>query len=132
MSRDSVEVVRKAIDASNRGDVEASLADTHPDAEWVVAKEHPNAGTHRGHAAIIAYRAEWQEMLDPIRFDVDQLIDAGDKVVSVGRVRGRGIGSGIDVDVPLALVSELRDGQVVRTEEYLDPREALKAAGVPE
>ena len=51
-------------------------------------------------------------------------------MVAVGMVRGTGIGSGADLEVPIAFLYTLADGRIVRVEEYLNPREALEAVGL--
>jgi ketosteroid isomerase-like protein len=124
-----VELARRGLDAFNDGDLEAGLAGMHPDAEWVVAREHPAARTHRGHAEILAYLADWRQTMDDLRLEVDELEQVGDRVLAVGRIRGRGRDSGVELDVALAFVSTYRDGLMVRTEEYLDPAEARAVVG---
>jgi ketosteroid isomerase-like protein len=49
-------------------------------------------------------------------------------VVAVGRIKGIGVGSGAEIEVPIGFVSRFRDGRVVMVKEYLDPDEALEAA----
>ena len=48
------------------------------------------------------------------------------------RVTGRGRGSGVAVDQRFVQVWTLRDEAVTRIESYLNPAEALEAAGLPE
>jgi ketosteroid isomerase-like protein len=64
--------------------------------------------------------------------ETDRIVDAGDTTVMVGTVRGVGIGSGEEVQIPIAFVSVLRDGKTTRVEEYLNPAEALEALGLVE
>ena len=129
MSQENVEIVRASLEA---GDRQAALADTRADLVWVVAKEHPNSRTLHGHEEIVGYFDEWDEMLEDIRFEVTDYRQAGERVVATGTVRGRGKGGGTPVEVPLALVYVFEDDGIVRVEEYLDPDEALEAAGLRE
>jgi hypothetical protein len=46
------------------------------------------------------------------------------------RQRGRGGGSGAAAELEFASVSTLRDGEILRTEFYIDRKRALKAAGL--
>jgi ketosteroid isomerase-like protein len=48
------------------------------------------------------------------------------------RVAGRGRESGVSVDQRFAQVWTLQDGAVTRIESYLNPAEALEAAGLSE
>ena len=61
--------------------------------------------------------------------DVTETRDLGDTVLAFGRVRTRGRASGIDVDQPIAFVFEFEDGLGRRVRSYLDPQQAIEAAG---
>jgi ketosteroid isomerase-like protein len=50
---------------------------------------------------------------------------------SVG-FKGRGLESEAEVESPVAYVIELKDGRITRVEDFFDPSEALKAAGLSE
>jgi ketosteroid isomerase-like protein len=126
---ENVEIVRRSLES---GDRQSALAATRPDVEWVVAKEHPNSQMLHGQEEIIRYLHEWDEMLEDIRFDVADYRQVGERVVAIGKVRGRGKGGGTPVEVPLALVYTFEDNRVTRVEEYLDLNEALEAAGLSE
>ena len=132
MSQENVEYVRRTIEAYARGDFDAVLASTPADAEWVIAEENPNARTLRGPDEIRAYMRDWQETLGVIRYDIVELIDAGDAVVCLGKITGRAGDDGPEVTVALATVTYFRDGVPVRTHEFLDTADALKAAGLSE
>jgi ketosteroid isomerase-like protein len=54
----------------------------------------------------------------------------GDKLVTIGVLRTRGKQSGAATESPLATVVEFKDGKGVRIRTYLDPNEALEAAGL--
>jgi ketosteroid isomerase-like protein len=79
-----------------------------------------------------AYRQDWRQMLGELRFESERIIDRDDVVVSIGRISGTGAGSGAATEVPIGLVSRFRDGSVIKVEEFLDPDEALEAAGLSE
>ncbi len=127
MTQENVEIVRRVFEIA---DAQAASAWWHPEIEWVVAEQHPEARTLRGPDAVIAYFGEWEAALDDARLEIDSFVDAGDSVVAAGAVRGTGAGSGADVQVPIAFVCTLADGKIARVEEYLDPPEALNAVGL--
>jgi ketosteroid isomerase-like protein len=131
MPQENVEIVRRSL-AAYPHDQEAAFAGTHSNLEWVVAKEHPNSRTLHGREEIVRYQGEWEEMLGEIQFDMTDYRDAGERVVAIGSVRGTGTGSGIPVEVPLALVYLFEGDKIARIEEYLDPNDALEAAGLSE
>jgi ketosteroid isomerase-like protein len=63
---------------------------------------------------------------------VDELIDAGDRVVVLVRNRGRRHDMEAEVEIITASVWEFRDGRIVRAEFFGDRAEALEAAGLRE
>jgi ketosteroid isomerase-like protein len=132
MSRENVEIVRLIFDRWAEGDFQAGRELLHPDIEWVISREHPDARTLIGHQAVADYRREWQTVVPNMRLELDQVLDGGDKVVTIGAAHGTGTASGADVRVPIAFVFTLRDGLIARAEEYLDPDEALEAVGLAE
>jgi len=60
-----------------------------------------------------------------------EFIDAGDRVVVLQREYQRS-NSGVEMTIETAGILDLRDGRVVRMQGYMDPAEALAAAGLPE
>jgi ketosteroid isomerase-like protein len=132
MSEGNVELIRRQTEALNRGDLEAATEGIDPGIEWVVAREHPASRTVRGLDELRRYFEDWRETIGALRFDSERIVDQGDLVVSIGRIQGVGTGSGTETVVPIGFVSRFRDGLVIRVEEYLDPTEALKVAGLLE
>jgi ketosteroid isomerase-like protein len=131
MSRENVEAVRRQHEHFSRtGEVLPDIYD--PDAEWMAAREDPDAATHRGLEAIRRYFVQWTGMFEGIDFRSEELIDAGDKVFAWIRFSGKGVTSGAPVEMEQAQVWTFRDGKVVRMEEYFDRAEALEAAGLRE
>ena len=56
----------------------------------------------------------------------------GDRVVGIGCIHARGRESGLELDSAAGWVFELRGGKVVRAEGFLNPADALEAAGLAE
>jgi ketosteroid isomerase-like protein len=69
---------------------------------------------------------------DSYGMEVERLIDAGDRVVSLFRIRAVGAGSGVSVERGDGMVWTFRDGKLARLDYFNDPAEALEAAGVSE
>ncbi len=73
------------------------------------------------------------ESFDGFHGDVEEYIDVGDdRVFTWVRYTGRGRESGVPADWHLAIIFTIRDGKLVRGEEYFDRDEALEAAGLLE
>jgi ketosteroid isomerase-like protein len=129
MSQENLEIVRRQHEHFNRtGELLPQIYDS--DAEWMAAREDPDAATHRGLEAIRGYFAQWTGMFEDIDFRAEELIDAGDKVFAWIRFSGKGVASGAPVETEQAQVWTFRDGKVVRVEEYFDRAEGLEAAGL--
>ncbi len=127
----NAEYARGFVEAWNQRDLESYLDDVGPKFEWVVAREHPDTTTHRGRDAVAGYLADWISTMPDLQIEVEELMEAGDKVLLVMRMTGSGAGSGAGTEVRVATISTFRDGTPLRTEEFLDPEEARRrlAAG---
>jgi ketosteroid isomerase-like protein len=131
MSQENVEIARRAYERFTRdGTIDAEIL--APDAEWVAAREDPDAATHRGVEAIGAYFAQWHGAFEEPVTRVEEIIDEGDKVFVWIVFSGRGVTSGAPVEMQQAQIWSFRDEKVVRVEEYFDRAEGLEAAGLAE
>jgi ketosteroid isomerase-like protein len=135
MSQENVETFRRGADAYNRGDVEALLELVHPDVEW-----HPllpvllggKTTVYRGHEGVREIIRELDEAFVEIQNELLEVRDLGEQVLGIGRLWGRGRESGVETETEVVWLAEFRDGKGVRMREYLDPKEALEAAGLSE
>jgi uncharacterized protein len=130
MSRENVEVVRRGIEALNRGDLDGALENLDPEVEWRMTAEFVEDERHLGREGVRRLYQTFVEMFEDYRFEARELIDADDKVVALIHQRGRGRGSGVEVDYRFAQVYTLRDRKVVLVESYSDEADASEAAGV--
>jgi ketosteroid isomerase-like protein len=62
----------------------------------------------------------------------EEFRDLGDQVLLLGRLQGRGKGSGVPVVQSYASILDLRGDRIWRSRVYLDPAEGLRAAGLSE
>ena len=118
MSREDVDVVRRVFEASSRRDSEAVLALYHPEVEWDASRTQPGLGEFadvvHGHEGLREFFRVWREAWGTDEYRYEELIDAGDTVVSVASQTGSGRASGVLVVRPLAGVWTIRDGRIVR------------------
>src|ERR671930_2384698 len=130
MSQENVEVVRQATDAYNRGAFTEAIAWMDPEIEWDMSRvEVPDPDTYRGLERLQAFHESWRESWGSLELEIEELIDAGDEVISVVRQHGRGRLSGAEVEQGFAQVWALRDGKIIRMTMYPDRESALEAAG---
>lgn len=132
MSQQNVDTLRRSIDAWNRGDRAEALADHAPDVEWHTSGEFADQGVYRGHAGLERLWAELEEDVEDLRFSVFETRAAGDEVFVAMTMDGRGKLSKARFEQPSWYVVTFRDGLIARVEAYVDPAQALEAAGLPE
>jgi ketosteroid isomerase-like protein len=132
MSQESVDQIRKALDAFNRRDLDAMLEGIDPAVEWSPPTELPGASTVRGHDGVRQSVADMLEAFGDLRADPERFIDLGDRVIALYHWRGKGSGSGISVDqleVPVGMLATMRDGLVVRARFFITWDAASKPPG---
>jgi ketosteroid isomerase-like protein len=131
MSQQNVEILQRLGAAFNRGDLDAANGMFDPAAEWQMAREDPDSTTRRGAQAIRGLWDSWLESYPGLQLTGEEVIPAGDRVFVWVRLTGSGAASGADVEMEEDYVYTVRDGMVLRVEEYFDRREGLEAAGLP-
>jgi ketosteroid isomerase-like protein len=124
MSQENVEIVRRAFEAYSRGEPDWNLM--HPEAVWNAVDETPQCGRE----AVEAYLERWESPWEELETIPEEFVDAGDRVLVTVLFRGRGQASGMTIESHLHEVWELRDGLVVRMDEFSDRRDALEHAGL--
>ncbi|HKP90205.1 MAG TPA: nuclear transport factor 2 family protein [Thermoleophilaceae bacterium] len=123
-----MQTVRDGYDAVSRGEPEAAFAMLADDVTWDGAPGVEGCRT----------RAEVEETLrarSGLRMRVEELADAGNKVLVCVRVAAGEIGGDGEPDPyrgreQFFNVITLRDGRVTRIEDHLDRTAALRAAGI--
>jgi ketosteroid isomerase-like protein len=138
MSQENIEIVRRIYEAVARRDAEAVLALYDPSVEVyfsrdTLADRMGGAGPYRGHAGLRAMDRELRGAFDDFETNVEELIEAGEQVISVSRYRARGRGSGLVVDGPPQFgLWTVADGRVTRVDWFDARTEAMKAVGLSE
>jgi uncharacterized protein len=127
---EAVTLIREGYEAYRRKDLAAILALLDPEIELYQSELVPWGGTYRGHAGAQAFFGKLLAHVDS-EVDPDQLLDAGDRVVAVGRSRGRVRATGAPFDVAAVHVWTLRDRMALRFESYLDTPAMLRALAAP-
>lgn len=122
--------MRNAIDAFGRG-IDAAFEFVDADIDYRAIEGAPDdVGVLRGHDAYRHHLEQWMETFDDFRAELEELMDAGDRVVAVQRLTARMKGSEADVSLRYAVVYTVRDGKIDRIREYATREEALEAAGL--
>jgi uncharacterized protein len=124
-----IELLQRHYEARAKGDWDTVLAVYAPDTVWDDRRLRPEGAIHRGRDAMAAEMAMWFGTWDDYSWTVEEMIEAGDRVLVVGRERGVGKVSGIKIDHRVGMVITFRDGLLVETKVYGDPAEARAPLG---
>ena len=128
MASDNAEVVRGAFTAFQKGDVDGVLARCD---ENIVIRQPPELfdapSTQRGHAGVLEAFAVWPEQWDDFRIEILHMAEHGDQVLVTLLTRGRGKGTGIEVEGRFSFVFAVRDGKITDWRIYLREEEAREA-----
>jgi ketosteroid isomerase-like protein len=135
MSQENVENLRTFLKAwtsagSQWSGLDMSLLD--PDVTFEASANMPDmAGEiYRGHDGVVRATKRWIEAYEWLSIDLERIVGAGDRLVSIHRWRAKARHTGIVFDTPVAYVWTFRDGRVVHYRAFSDPKHALKAAGL--
>ena len=133
MSEENVEIVRRSLEATNRGDIEEVLTYIDPDGELhsaIIGGAEGNV--YRGHDGYRRRYAETEATFEELRTDLTEFRELGDRVVGLGHIYARGRESGAELDSATGWVFTLRNGKVLKAEGFLSPDKALQAVGLEE
>ena len=130
MSQENVEVVRRATDAYNRGDIDGFAECWAHDAvvDWSNSRGF-EAGVYRGRGAIRAFMERFLAAFNDVRIDLADVIEVEEGVVVVENVtyfRGR---DGVAVQARSAWLVTIRNGEQTSLTLYQTKQEALDAVG---
>jgi ketosteroid isomerase-like protein len=133
MSSENVETVKRIFEAAARRDAAGVLAAYDEDVE-VDFSRAPQAAMigrriYRGHEGLRRWFREWHDAWADVHDEVEEVIDAGEHVISVVNQHARGRASGVDVEQKhVAGMWTLRDGKVIRVVWFPDRAHAIEAA----
>ena len=133
MPHENVEVVRRMLDAFNRGDVEGVIATFDEGCLLEEPREMPDRPSRgfRGHDGIREWMANLREVAG-VRFEARSFTTGGDAVVSELAAQGQGQGSGVPVEWATFAVLRVSNGKIARAQAFLSRDEALEAVGLSE
>ena len=134
MSEANVEVVRGIYDAVARRDVMTPFDVYARDIVWDVS-QGATAGLldktiYHGHEGVREFWRESLSVFGDIDLYVEELTDAGDRVLADIRELEVGRASGVPVEASHCAVWTLVDGLVTQMQVFADRQEALEAAGL--
>jgi uncharacterized protein len=131
---DSAQLVRGAYDAFAKGDIPAVLALIDDRCEWLEAEHSPYwpGGALVGPQAVLqgVFMRLGEDFGGTFAVDVRRIVDCGDTVLGGVRYTGTAAATGKALDAQAAHVWDLRDGKVVRWQQYADTLQMADVMGV--
>jgi ketosteroid isomerase-like protein len=131
MSQENVDVVRTAVDAYNRGDIESLLSLAAPAFELDLSRA---AGPMHGvyaRAEVLGFWAEVRDSWESVRVEPHEFIEAGPHVVVPWTMHFSGR-DGIEVQARVTWVWTFGQQAIERLTMYQERRDALEAVGLSE
>jgi uncharacterized protein len=129
---ENVDLIRAIYTAFAAGDIPGVLARMAPDMVWNEAENFPYAdgNPYEGPDAILGgvfarLGGEW----DGFAAVPEEVLDAGDAIVVLGRYRGICKATGRALDAQFAHVWRVRGGKAVRFQQYTDTLQAARVTG---
>ena len=140
MSQENVELVRAAFAAWNARPGEPDFAQVfarfHPQLVYHPRADEPDPSPHISRDEYERLTYGFVDSFSEVTFEVLELIDAGDHVITStvlhAVLHGQGSASGAGVSDTYVFVYKLRDRLIVEGWEYRTKQEALEAAGLSE
>jgi ketosteroid isomerase-like protein len=130
MSLEDVDVVRRAVTAFGAADQETLFDLMSENAEFFALRS-ATEGTFKGHDGLRAFLADNRESFEIFEPLHEEFRDVGDgRVLAFGMIRIRGRESGVETEVPSAVLATIREGRIVHFKDYGDRQAALEAAGL--
>jgi ketosteroid isomerase-like protein len=132
MSRENVEIVRRAFESINRGDVDGALDAAADDFEVDWSNSiGPLKGIYKGKERVRGLWSAFLEAFDAVRWDPEEVIEVDEsRVIAVNHVRMRGRGSGVDVEAIGVQLWTISEGEAQSIKLYQSKAEALEAVGL--
>ena len=131
MSRENVEVAKRAFEAFQQDDIERFLSYIHPEVEWH-SRLAEMEGTHHGHDGVRRWWASLFEAFPDWRPTITEVRDLDDFVLLHAPAVGSGAGSGAGVEQDVWQVAQIEGGRIVWYRACRTEQEALEAVGLRE
>jgi uncharacterized protein len=122
----NLETVRRVYDAYATRDVDGLLAPLHDDFEISQTDELPWGGRYKGRDGMMEYVKNITTIVESTLV-VEEMFEAGDHVIVIGRATGTVKSSGKQYDARLVDVCQVREGKVLSINIYIDTPATLEA-----
>lgn len=109
-------------------DLDECMKLVDPAIVWNPVPQPASQGREETRASIERWESDWEEYEEV----PEDLVAIDDRVLVTLRFRGRGRRSGVEVHTRMYELFTVREGKIVRMDEFTERSEALQAAGLSE
>jgi hypothetical protein len=124
----NLEIVRRLYEALENSERDVYRELTHALIEWQFMEGFPHGGIQIGHEAVFdgTFPALMQDFAE-WHVRVEEILDATSAVVGIGHYEARARFTGIGVKAPFAHVFRLREGKIIRVQQFTDTAKLMRA-----
>jgi ketosteroid isomerase-like protein len=130
MPQQRSDLIRRALEARERGDVDTMLEPLTEDVVVDASRRVLDPFVAEGHDGFRKFISFLDEAWANQRVEPEELIEVGDELVIPIRLVNKGRGSGVVVHARAAWVVTFRDDKIARLTVYQTRAEALEAVGL--
>jgi len=131
MSKENVNVVKSIYKAFGQGDIPSVFDLFDPDIEWIAAENSPAAKGSPYHGVNEVREGVFMRIVsgyEGFTIRVDELLDAGDKVVMLGYYLGARKATGKKFQAQVAHIWTIAAGKAVKFQQYTDTYQLAESA----
>jgi ketosteroid isomerase-like protein len=126
-------VLRSGWAAAPRKDWELMFVRYSPDVIWEIPEEFQTLGfaeSYHGHEGLVQGLEQFSEAFESWEIRPDRALDFGDRVLALGRFRGKARASGVEWEQEFSQLVTLEKGLVVRDRFFYSWDQGMQAAGL--
>lgn len=128
MPAENVEVVRRAHEALNSGDIDGLIALCDSDFRLDMSDRVFNPAVYDGHDGLRSFYGEVMDVWESFTWEPTEFEEHDGLVVALLQSIGKARGSGVELDRRSAMVWRVDGGKALSLTFYRDPAEAFAAA----
>ena len=132
MSQENVEIVVGFFEASDVDNAFGALSEDVTFAFHGEVRDFSGTEELSGKDEAVKWMVDWFSRFRDYRFEIDEALDCGDRVVVATTHQARGRTSGAPIRQQTAQVLTVQDGKIIRQDFFATRSEALEAVGLSE
>jgi ketosteroid isomerase-like protein len=133
MSRRNVELTRRFVEVWNKRDIDAIIEFCAPDVEFHSMYAAIGGAVYRGHEELRNYQRDLEDAWGgAISMEPEAYFDLGKRTLTFQLVHARGRYSGVEAEMPIAVLCRWREGLIDYLKAYIHREDALRDLGVAE